>query len=306
VRALFVSFALAATLAGGCDNFKPASFVEGVRILGIHADPPEVASGEQAMLVPLVVDPGVDLDAGVPDITYEWALCNKRPAIGIDVDPDCFDADGGDLLTPLPTLAGGATMVTMPPRTLADFNLPDTTGGFYVPVRLRISAGDTHITAFERLRWKAGFVPPNQNPGAMGIAYVPTGTDGQLPDLGQTVDPQPLDENTPMDLPLGGKLRLRGSDTPGSSESYMTFVGDLTNPSNVTITTVTETVQFFWYASAGKLDPDVTGEARPDAILDTTQYTDTLAARAGLVDLWLVVRDERGGVDFLHRQIHLH
>ena len=287
----------------GCTSFKPAELVEGVRILAIQPMPAEVGSGENAMLFPLIVDPGVDLDAGSSLPTLEWAMCTKRPDIGVDIDPACFDADTADFLVPLPTLAGGATMLTMPQLSVSDFDLPDSTGGFYVPIRLRITQGDTRITAFERLRWKAGFVPPNNNPSLTGIAYVPTGADGELPDLGQQVDLQELDATTPLPLPLGGKLRFRAEDAPGSAESYMTFIGDVTNPANVTITTVTETLQFFWYASAGKIDPSVTGEARPDTELDTTQYTDSLGPRNGLVDLWLVAREERGGIDFLHRQI---
>jgi hypothetical protein len=85
----------------------------------------------------------------------------------------------------------------------------------------------------------------------------------------------------------------------------MTFIGDIHDPSNITVTTATEAVRFFWYTSAGKFGENVTGEERPDTTLDTTQYTDSLVARDGLVDLWLVVREERGGVDFLHRQVRL-
>jgi hypothetical protein len=294
---------LAVCLLAGCNSFKPAELVEGLRILAIKPTPAEVGSGESAMLFPLIVDPGTDLDAGMSLPVLEWALCTKRPKVGVDIDPDCYDADTADFLVPLPTLAGGATMVTMPQLSVSDFNLPDSTGGFYVPIRLRITQGATRITAFERLRWKAGFVPPNQNPMVAGIAYVPTGTDGELPDLGQTVDVQELDPTTPMQLSAGGKLRFRAEDAPGSAESYMTFIGDLTDPKNVMITTVTEALQFYWYASAGKIDPAITGEARPDAELDTTQYMDSLGARDGLVDLWLVAREERGGIDFLHRQI---
>ena len=111
---------------------------------------------------------------------------------------------------------------------------------------------------------------------------------------------QPLEEGTPLALPIGGKLRFRASDAPGSSEMYTTFVGD---PRELMTQTVTEGVRFFWYASGGKLGVDVTGEERPDTTLDTTEYADSLSARAGLVDLWLVAREERGGIDFLHRQI---
>ncbi len=281
-----------------CDSFRPASLVESLRVLALRAEPAEIGSGEQATIRSLVVD----LDAAPDAITYEWALCDKRPKVGVDVDPDCYDLDTADFLVPLPSLPGGTTQVTMPQRTVGDFGLPDPSGGFYVPVRLRVTAGGTRVTAFHRLRWKAGFVPPNENPTLAGIGFLPTGVDGDLPDLGPPVDPQPLVDGTPFEAPLGGKIRLRASDAPGSSESYTTIIGD---PRDLRTGTVTEGVRFFWYLSAGKADPDVSGEARPDAVVDTTTYPESIAPRGGLVDVWLVAREERGGVDFLHRQLLL-
>jgi hypothetical protein len=298
----FLSAARAALLVllplSACDSFKPASLVEGLRVLAIRAEPAEVGSGEQATLRARIADLR---DTGDP-IEIEWALCTKRAKVGVEVDPDCFDADSAPYLTPLPTMADGSTLLTMPELTIESFGLPDASGGFYVPVRMRAHSGASHLVAFHRLRWKAGFQQPNGNPTAEGIAYVPTGSDGELPDMGQTVEPQPLVEGVPLELPRGGKLRLRASAVAGSAEGYTTVVGD---PRKLMTMDVTEQLRFFWYASAGELDPDVTGEERPDAILDTAELAESLDARDGLVDLWLVVREERGGIDSLHRQIRL-
>ena len=293
---------LLAMLLTGCDSFDPASVVQSLRVLGIKAEPPEIPSGAHSTLTPLVVDLGPVYDAGTID--YEWALCTKIPAVGVDVDPDCFDSDDPAIMTPLPTLAGGSTVVTMPERTLAQLGSPDSTGGFYVPFRLRVHAGNAEVVAFERLRWQAGFVPPNNNPTLSSISYVPTGTDGDLPDMGQAVDltALPDDAMPPIELPRGGKLRFRATDAPGSGEAYTTFTGD---PRNLMTINVTELVRFFWYTSAGKVNNEITGEARPDTVLDTTAFMDTLATRDGMVDVWLVAREERGGTDFIHRRIHV-
>lgn len=291
---------------GGCDSFDPASYVQGLRVLAIRAEPPEIPSGAESMLTPLVVNFAPNADAGVmgDGIVYEWALCTKIPRVGVDIDPDCVDSNDPAIITPLPTLAGGATRVTMPQRTLTQFGAPDASGGLYVPVRLRVSYGSDNVTAFERLRWQAGFVPPNNNPMLSSISHVPTESDGELPDLGQTVELEPLPDDSlaPLELPLGGKLRFRATAAPGSAETYTTFVGD---PRELMTQQVTELVRFFWYSSAGKVGNEVTGEERPDTTLDTTKFADSLMARDGLIDLWLVAREERGGIDFMHRRIHV-
>jgi hypothetical protein len=286
----------------GCSNFDPASLVDPatLRVLALQANPAEVASNQQATIRSLVVDLNPGMDAGT--ITYDWALCTERPTVGVEIAPDCYDADMADYLTPLPALADGTTQFTMPNLTLADFNLPDASGGFYVPVRLRVSSGNQMVTAFINVRWAAGFEPPNHNPTLTGIDYVVTGSNGELPDMGQMVDTQPIVDGTPLDVPLGGKVRLRALDAPGSAETYVTFVG---SPTSGMTQTVTEQIRFLWYTTAGKLSPDVTGEKAPDTMLDTTKYTDALAGDSDIVDIWLVALEERGGTDFLHRQVHL-
>ncbi len=295
--------------APGCDSFKPATLVEQLRVLAIRAEPAEIASGETTTLHALVVD--LDPDAKGRPVTLEWALCDKAPAPGVEIDTDCYDLDTAPFITQLETLPDQGAQATMPPHTITSLGIPDTTGGLYVPIRLRVRAGtNTMVTAFHKLRLSNGLVPPNHNPSLADLAFIPTGEDGELPDLGQTVPPQPLpdDSQPPMELPLGGKLRFRASAQPGSAESYTTIAGSIgatTDPSQIETKTVTELIRFFWYASAGKIGTEVTGEERPDTQLDTSEYTDSLGPRGGLVDLWLVAREDRGGIDYLHRRIHL-
>ncbi len=294
--------------ASGCDSFKPATLVESLRVLAIRAEPAEIATGQTTLLRALVVD--LDPAAAGRAVTLEWALCDKIPAPGVEIDPTCFDLETAPYITPLPTLPDGGAQATMPPHTIRDLGIPDPTGGLYVPIRLRARAGDKKVTAFHKLRFSNGIVAPNQNPTLTGVAFIPTGADGDLPDAGQTVTPQPLvdDGSAPMVLPRGGKLRLRASAAPGSAESYTTIAGSIgadTDPSQIETKTVTELIRFFWYTSAGRYDGQVTGEERPDNVLDTSEYAESLAGRGGLVDVWLVAREERGGIDWLHRQIRL-
>ena len=291
------------TLAlAGCTSFRPESLVESLRVLAIKSEPAEVASGATSTLTPLVVD--LDPNADGRTLTYEWATCDKVPPTGTDIAVECYD-DAASALEPLATQDGGTATFTMPPHTIRDLGLPDYTGGLYVPVRLRVTAGTTRVTAFLKVRWANGLQPANQNPALADVAYIPTADDGALPDLGQVVDPQPLplEPAPPLVLPRGGKLRFRGSAQPGAAETYTTFTGDITDPSSITTKQTTELVRFFWYTSEGKVNNSVTGEARPDTVLDTSKYDESIARRDGVVDLWLVAHDERGGSDFLHRRI---
>jgi len=297
-------------LIAGCTDFQPGTVVDSLRVLDIKSEPAEVASGQQATLTPLVVNltPGGS-DAGV--ITYDWALCTLVPPTGQTLDTDCYDADMGDFLVPLPTNPDGSATMTMPHHTLTDLGTPDSTGGLYVPVRLRVTSGDQTVTSFLRVRWANGLQPPNHNPTMAGLAYIPTTSNGALPDLGQEVDPQPLPDDTqpPLELPRGGKLRFRPTAAPGSAETYTTIYVDPTNMSNDTTKQVTELISFNWYSSAGSFNDPVTGQDEPDTVLDTRKYTKSIdpdgGERDGIVDLWVIGQDERGGSDWIHRRVHL-
>src|SRR5262249_26243928 len=92
--------ALAALAVAGCTDFDPASLVNGLRVLGIKADPPEIPWGAPAMLHALVVTPP-NSDAGAPSL--EWAACHRAPvpSSGLAVNPDCLTSDSADFLEPL-------------------------------------------------------------------------------------------------------------------------------------------------------------------------------------------------------------
>ena len=301
----FLTLAFLTLALTGCTSFRPETLVESLRVLAIKSEPAEVASGATSTLTPLVVD--LDPNAGGRAITYEWATCDKVPPTGTDIDVECYDDETAAFITPLPALDGGKATFTMPPHTIRDLGLPDFTGGLYVPVRLRVTAGTTKLTAFLKVRWANGLQPANRNPALADLAYIPTADDGALPDLGQMVDPQPLPSDTapPLVLPRGGKLRFRGSAQPDAAETYTTFTGDITDPSSITTKQTTELVRFFWYTSEGKVNNSVTGAARPDTVLDTSKYDESVTRRDGLIDLWLVSHDERGGSEFLHRRIQM-
>ncbi|MGZ3441640.1 MAG: hypothetical protein ACXVDD_19100, partial [Polyangia bacterium] len=75
---------------------------------------------------------------------------------------------------------------------------------------------------------------------------------------------------------------------------YIVFDGD---PRTTPPRTATETVRISWFTTAGSFDNDVTGVAKPDTTLTLDKH---LPAADTLIDLWVVARDERGGIDVKH------
>src|SRR5262249_36183852 len=74
------------------------------------------------------------------------------------------------------------------------------------------------------------------------------------------------------------------------SEHYASFA-----PSTQTVVGRTEAMRISWFATDGSFDEDRTGreEGDPAAFTDNTWFA---PKRAGLVHLWVVLRDDRGGV----------
>ena len=58
-----------------------------------------------------------------------------------------------------------------------------------------------------------------------------------------------------------------------------------------------EALRVSWFASAGVFDHDVTGRDAEDVALSTVNGWQA-PTTPGIVHLWLVLRDSRGGVDF--------
>jgi hypothetical protein len=332
-RALLLS---SLALAGCRADFDPPSLVAGLRVLAVKAEPPELAAGEHGTLTALAVDP-----AG-QTIALDWALCLEPPVAGSNalVNDDCVTKDSGDFLLPLGS--GTSVAVTMPLRTSAQLGQPDYTSGFYVPVRVRARAGDATVTAIYRLRYHLPLpLPRNHNPSLAGLFLVAQGTIGGVPADGGAPDatapdgsvpadagsgagdggalplasnctplgaePTPpstppvamaLVEGTPLPVRAGDTVVLRALFTPGDDEVYP-VLASLNPPA---LCEARELLTFSWYATGGTFSDDVTGEATPDTHLALDKH---LPSAGGLIDVWLVGRDERGGTDFLHRALRL-
>ena len=291
MRALFLAALL---VAAGCSNdFDPASYLAPgtLRVFGVVADPPEVVPGATTTLT--VITP--DLPAPV---SYEWVVCTQPPLPGSSsLDPLCLEADMGNFLVPVAG-SGPSAQVTMPadasPKTLG---VPDVTGGFYIPVRVRARMGDQTVDTVYGLRLALpGVLPPNHNPTVASASLV-----------GEPLDASPMlvselstDPATPTPVAAGSQPTLRLTVTPDSLEVYPQLTG---TPPNTTITMATEQPRFFWYADAGLFTEDTTGVDQPDTKLQLDDAKHHRPAVGDRINVFVVVHDDRGGTTFTHRYL---
>lgn len=288
-------FALVAILLGGCTSFDPISLLSGLRVIAIIGNPPEAMPGQSSLLT-ATVPPG-PIDGG--QVGYAWAYCTKPPVAGSGetVNDDCITHETADYLVPLPSGAP-TTTITMPSVKPLDLGLPDGTGGFYLPVRLRLTSGAQTLTAVYPLRLGLGLgQPPNHNPVIDGVFEVgPGAPDGGGAADGGTAGLTPLALSMPIEVHAGDAITLRATTTPESHETYLQPSG--TNVNNLMFTPTVERPGYDWYATAGEFSVDVTGDDRPDTKLTFKKH---LPPSGSTVDLYVVALDHRGGSAVAHR-----
>ena len=269
---VWVTGCLAAGL--GCQSFNdpPVTFVVGLRVLGIKADPPEIPPGASTSVTTLAVD-----KTGAA-IAAAWSECLLPPLAGEAVNPDCVGADASVRQA---IGQGLAITATMPQVTASALGSADQTGGVYLPLVADVSAETSALTAVYRLRL-AGTAPANANP-TIATVYQLDATTGAM---------VPLDPNAATPVTVNGSLSLGVTFTPGSAETYIAADG----------TTTVETLTTSWFCTAGDLSVEKTSDAQPQTVLNLNQR---LPASGSRIDLWAVGRDERGGTDFTHRTLQL-
>jgi hypothetical protein len=285
--------AVAVVVAGCSNDFDPASYLApgSLRVLGVVAEPAEAVPNGTSTLTVITPD--------LPTLpTYEWTVCTQPPQPGSSsIDPLCLEADMGSFLHPVAG-SGPSAQVTMPadarPMTLG---VPDATGGFYVPVKVRATMGADILDTIYGLRLALpGIEPPNHNPTIASVSLV----DEPLDASPMNVTDLSADPTAPTPVAAGSEPTLRLTVTPESFETYPQLTG---TPPNTTVTMTMEQPRFFWFADAGIFSEDTTGSEQPDTQL---KLDDAKHHRPGVGDritVIVVVRDERGGTAFTHRYL---
>jgi len=205
---------------------------------------------------------------------------------------------------------------------------PDASGGFYQPLRLlaelpagddysvglaRISCGLARVTSDQALDYAARY-RPNQNPELADVVIPSSSGDLPLTD----------DSMTTATVKPGSHVTFRASwvDCPQTSECGDGFCGANEDKANCAADCTTpqgcpgsepyiafdlatrqlldrrESMRVSWYSTLGTFDHDRSGRDETQAATPYSDNTWTAPSSAAEVRLWVVLRDDRGGVAY--------
>ena len=307
-----IAAAAVAVGAAGCGSFEDPAIVLDLRILAMSAEPPEQvvpfdpANPLDVTFAPfevcmLVADPGADR-------ALEWSMTACPPAGDRRCEPDRPSVAMGRGRIEDPETAGapqvacatlpeGGGLLAVLQDTIADDDLSGF-GGVDINVSVRVvpAGGDETSAVY----------------GAKGVRFSPKVPAERVANRNPTLEridvdrgdgalvPLPLgrcaDQAAPLTLAPGASIELTPVEPPGAREDYLvpTFEGG--------VRMFTENLKYQWLARGGDWTRANTGGPRDGAgnpaQLDTgweAPPTDRVPAD-GLVSLWVIQRDERGGL----------
>jgi hypothetical protein len=301
VLSLFFGF----VAVGGCkpDVGRAPSLITGPEILAVRGEPAEVAPGATATYRFLLASPsGTATDA--PGI---WDVCKlpKPPSESNAVASACVLAEpgvdvGATFTAPVPgdacSLFGPNTPAPKSGEPALRPRDPDITGGYYVPVRLLVDDGagaSLMAFAFERIFCGLSGAPlaaiqeynttykKNANPVLRGLAMVDA--------RGETVDVL----GGTASVTAGSAVALAASASADSAEAFPVY-----DSTSQTLKQDVETLRLSWFASDGKFLDDRT-DADPVSLVAGNTWTAPQVSESAVIPMWVVLRDSRGGVDFV-------
>jgi hypothetical protein len=289
--------AIACALLTGCQPQLGGTLalVTAPRLLAVRCEPPEAPPGATVRMTALVAAQAGTVAAPALD----WALCvTPKPSTENGaVSPDCLTPAG---VVPLPAQPPIAE-VALPSDGCRRFGpdvppvaagqppvaprAPDSTGGYYQPVR--VDLGEAPSVVLERIRCN----PPG---ASMELAaqyqaeYSPNRNPTSAP-LSASIGGQPVALDA---IPAGAMVALTVGWTANSAEPYPVI-----DVAEQLLVPRREAMSVSWYVTAGALRDERTGRTEGESQLDTTNAWAAPTA-PGVVHLWAVLRDSRGGVDF--------
>lgn len=280
---------------------EPPSLVQSPRILAVSSQPAEVTPGAAVTLQLLLATPEGERVA--TEVDWAFCLAPKPPVDNNIVSDACLGnavraivgrtaqvgavipAEACALFGPQlpPTPAG------QPPARPRD---PDGTGGYYQPVRVRPRAwpgslGDGPV-GFALPRILCGLAGASASTAAAYRDRYQPNHNPQLVSVWVTDDAQALDVS---ELPRQRTLQVHASWNVNSAERFPIF-----DPASQVLVERTESLQLAWFATAGRFAL-VHTDADANAGKGVNEWT--TPPTPGPVTIWLVLRDDRGGVHWL-------
>jgi hypothetical protein len=321
------------------------SSVDAPRVLAVQSSPAQAPPGKAMSYQILVVDsqgtvadPRVDWSfctqaKPVNELNDVATACFGT---GENVLPFAM---GSTASAKLPTNAcrqfGPDIPMTTPGEPSARPTDADTTGGYYQPLILVVHDAGQAIPTLAETRLSCALASStgaqdeeyqkrtktNENPLLSAVIVASMG-DVPLTDMGDAA---------PLTIAHGAKVTLRAS-WPGcpseptcddgmctSGETALDCPDDCTSPvgcngaeqyayldpAQGSLVDRHESMRVSWFATAGEFDDDHTGRTEDEFAVTTSDNGWRAPANPGPVFLWLVLRDDRGGVDFRGFQVQV-
>jgi len=261
-----IAFAFVMMLSSCGGDDLPDYFQLGkLRVLAIKASLPEVSPGQSLVITPLVTD----VDGGSRTLEYTVEACTD-PGISEGRDPGCGHDPVKQIQTGTFTLAsdrftGTAPVfnLTVPVTLLNGRTALEQANGIPYLVTYRVKGGGESVTSFRRVLVS---IKPVKNKNPI-LSRVIAG------ESGITVLPNEEKNLTPV-LSFG-------------AESY-SFVG-----SDGAIKDLSEKITISWFITQGRVE-----SSRTDSI-SANLFSPPNPVKSGPLSMIIVVRDDRGGVDFM-------
>ncbi len=305
-----LALATAVLLASCTDEWRPVSFVEGLRVLAIRAEPAEIAPGETTTLTALAVDPRSPKRTN----TLLWFACDPDPKQL--TQPACAQYatfDDSSSLGAASTLPegvqqigfGNAAVYRAPGNVFSQLAAGDPQrqkGALAIVMLVAIAQPPPEDlrqlpALLEKVKNKevdAVFTikrllvserpAPNKNPALSTVA-----AEGE--DRGDLlISPSRL-----LKLRPGADYTLDASAAIGSAQSYQGFDVD-GQPVNKQ-----ERLMISWFTTRGHLSQARTEEGQSQGFVMPVPFEEMPASRAAT--LFLVLRDGRGGAAWMSRPI---
>ncbi len=164
---------------------------------------------------------------------------------------------------------------------------PDGTGGFYQPIRVRVDdPSEAYVLGEVRLRCGLPGATPAQS-AEFRESYV-VNTNPAITSVVRTGDPNAVAAGETIELTAHWPVC---NEPPcGGSEPYLWF-----DPQRRQLATRREAMRASWFATAGAFETARTGRTEAEADVPFTTAMWTAPTEPGTTQLWIVLRDDRGG-----------
>lgn len=312
---------------------ETVSLVQEPRVLAVQATPAEGPPSANVSFAALVVDPNGNVAS--PDIAWEFCP-DRNPLANLGpVNPVCLQADNPDLVPigsgpqtsgvipdiacrqfgpDVPQVKGNET-----PGRPVD---PDPTGGYYQPVSLFVNVDASSLSSLYGTRIGCGLAQGtsdqandylaryhvNVNPAVQSLTF---GGGAPLVTDDKGVNTIPAGQKASFEVswaacPLSDTC---GDGICGADESVASCPGDCTTPQGCAgaeryvnfdlqsqaLLDAREGIHVSWFATGGSFDLDRTGREGSDQAT-TSDDGWTPPGPGQTVHVWIVLRDDRGGV----------